>query len=218
MRQNWALFIASVAMIVVASAFMSKTQAEAPAEPGKSEKLSSPETASSSTTPKKIEDASISGLKTEVPASADLETNLQKREKELTERDARVREAGERLKAEEARMKLKIDELEKLQSELAAVEEKSKKTDEAILARMVKTFETMQPKKAAGVLASLSDDAAIELCLKLKEKKLASIFDVMDPARATQLSTLLYNRRPTVVGRSVASEKKSQGAGLAPKK
>lgn len=220
MRQNWTLFVAGLFLVLTVAIFMPKTQAETDsshpesAAPNAAAALSPAE----ANAPKKIEDPSISGLKTAVPPSADLESSLHKREKELAEKDLRITEAQERLKGEEARMKMKIEEFEKIQTEMAAAEENAKKTDEAILVKMVKTFETMQPKKAAGVMATLSDDAAIDLCLKLKEKKLAAIFDVMEPTRATELSTLLYKRRPTVALRGVASEGKPQGAGLAPKK
>jgi flagellar motility protein MotE (MotC chaperone) len=228
-RQNWSLFIAGLALVVMAAFFMPRSQAETSSEsdaskpsvtsvstPLTNENLGSVESGSSLASPK--EDLSLSGLKTQVPQSSELETNLQKREKELTAREQRLKEFEDRVKAEEDRVKIRIEDLEKLQSEINAQEEKYKQVDQAIVSRLVKTIETMQPKKASLLMAGLEDEVAIEMSLKLKEKKLAAILDVMDPVRATQISTLLYKRRPAAAGRVVASDAKKQGAGLAPKK
>jgi len=222
-RQNWSLFIAGLALVVMTAFFMPRSQAEtssdiASAKPSVSSVITplSGETGVSAEAPK--EDSSLSGLKTPVPASAELETNLQKREKELALREQRIKEFEDRVKAEEDRVKVRIEDLEKLQSEINVQEEKYKQVDQVIVNRLVKTIETMQAKKSALLMAGLEDEVAVEMSLKLKEKKLAAILDVMDPVRAIQISTLLYKRRPAAAGRVVASDAKKQGAGLAPKK
>jgi flagellar motility protein MotE (MotC chaperone) len=177
-RQTWTYFVVGVAIVLSLAVFLPKTQAQS--EDPRVKQLKNPE---------------ISGLKTEVPPAAELDSAIKKKEKELTEKEARVKEAEERLAAEEARLKIRISELEKLQNDIESLQNKSKEADQSVIAKIVKTFESMSPKKAAGVLATMNDDLAVEVLLKMKEKKLASVLDVMDATRATSLSSLMAGKR-----------------------
>ncbi|MBS1982982.1 MAG: hypothetical protein JST16_02320 [Bdellovibrionales bacterium] len=145
---------------------------------------------------KQINDNSISGLKTDVPLSKDMEAALTTRETEVAERERRVKEAEERLTVEESRVKDRVDELQSLLDMLEKKRAENRKVNDETLKRLVKTFESMAPKKAAGVVSVMNDDLAVELMMAMKEKKVAALLEVMDPNRAMTLSSLVAKRRP----------------------
>lgn len=153
---------------------------------------------------KQIDDPSISGLKAPVPLSGEMEDGLAQREREVAERERKAKEAEDRLGVEEARVKERIEELEALMAEIESKKSENRKISDEVLARLVKTFEAMSPKKASGVIATMDDNLAVELIMAMKEKKVAAVLEVMDPNRAMSLSTLAARRRPA--GRAVGGE------------
>jgi len=179
MKNMWTLFVAGVFSVAVVSLFLRNTQAQ-----------------SDDARVKNIEDASISGLKTPVPGKSEMEAALVDKEKQLKEKERQIAESEERLKVEEARLKLRISELEKIQDELAKKTSENKAVADSIMKKMVKTFETMAPKKAAGILMIMSDQLAVDLLMNMKEKKVAQVMDVMEPNRAMVLSSAIASRKP----------------------
>ena len=113
----------------------------------------------------------------------------------------------------------RIQELEKIQGEVESAQGKNKEVNAEIMKKMVKTYETMAPKKAAGVLSVMKDDLAVEVLLKMKEKKLASILDAMEPNRAMTLSSIMAKRRPAgiAIGEEGAAEPETETKETEPK-
>ncbi|MFS0782300.1 MotE family protein [Bacillus sp. 1P06AnD] len=72
-------------------------------------------------------------------------------------------------------------------TELKAVQEDNKKAYKDI----VRTYESMAPKKAAPIIASLKDDEAVKLLSNLKPDTLGAILEKMDPAVAARLTQKL---------------------------
>jgi flagellar motility protein MotE (MotC chaperone) len=107
---------------------------------------------------------------------------------------------------------LRLAELEEVQNAVAKLQTQNKQQNDEILKRLVKTYETMNPKKAAGVIGIMPDSLAIDVLMAMKEKKLASILDVMEPNRAMVLSSLISARRPA----SAESGKKPQNREASP--
>lgn len=151
---------------------------------------------------------SMSALRNNVPLTEEVEVGINARKKELDEREARIKEASERLAVEEERVKSKIEELEKIQAELAASQKKGTDDDAAAHARVVKTFESMSPKKASAVISTMEDTLVIELLSAMKEKKVAAIMDAMEPSRAMTLSTLMAKRKPASAATAAGSTEK----------
>ncbi len=141
-------------------------------------------------------DPSQSGIRVPVPDSEQMTTALEKKEKELEIREKQLKQLEERLAVEEERVKIRVAELETIQNQIEASRSKYKIEDQKVLARMVKTFETMAAKKAASVMSTLEQDLAVELLMSMKEKKVAQVLEAMDPARAASLNTLIAARRP----------------------
>ena len=179
MRQSWTYFVAGLFLVAAISAIFGLRRAQA-----------------EDTRVTKIEDPKMSGLKTDVPDKDKMETALKEREAELAKKENELKESSERLAAEEARLKLRIAELEKLQGEISESQGRNRERDDAILKRMVKTFETMTPKKASGVISIMNDELAVEVLTTMKEKKTAALLEVMDANRAMTLSSLMAKRRP----------------------
>lgn len=152
----------------------------------------------------KIEDPSLSGLKVNVPSSAEAENALVEKEKALAEQERKIKAKEAQMKLEEDRLQARLEELTKLYDEVASVQNKNKEQGAAVLARLVKTFESMQPKKASGIISVMEDKLAVELLLSMKEKKVAVVLEAMDPNRAMTLSSLVAQRRPA--GRAIGEK------------
>ncbi len=150
---------------------------------------------------KNINDSTLSGAKTPVPSVEEMESGLQTKEKDIEKQEQLIKEREERLQVEEMRFKDKIEELQRVQDEIAKIQSLNKAQADEILSKIVKTYESMAPKKAAGVISVMNDHLAVEVLLKMKEKKIAPILDVMDANRAMTLTSLLAQRRPA--GRAV---------------
>jgi flagellar motility protein MotE (MotC chaperone) len=154
------------------------------------------ETAAEDARVRKVEGAEISGLKVPAPGEKDVSAALTEREERVKGDELRLKEVEARLGVEEARVKARIDELQKIQDDLVTQREKNAVKSSEVLTKLVKTYEKMAPKKAASVIAVMKDELAVELLLSMKEKSVATILDSMDPNRAMQISTLIADRRP----------------------
>ncbi len=155
---------------------------------------------------KNITDPSLSGLRAPVPAAEDFNSAMKTKEKELADRETRIKEDEERLRVEEERLKIRVEELTSQQEQIAKLQAENKERGDQISARLVKTFESMSPKKAAAVVTPMTDDLAVELFLKMKEKRVASVLEAMDPERASTLSSLMASRRPTGIAVGAVAE------------
>lgn len=143
-----------------------------------------------------IEKSELRAPRNPVPEFSALEKSLKEREDSLLLRETELREAEDRLRAEELRLKARVQELEEMYQKLDSTEKRLQTRSDDVMKRMIKTFESMAPKKAAGVISVMKDPLAVELLMQMKEKKVASILDVMDPNRAMALSSMMAARRP----------------------
>jgi flagellar motility protein MotE (MotC chaperone) len=145
---------------------------------------------------KSIDDPSMSALKTPVPESAEMEDALVQRKQELEGKEKLLKEIEKRLAVQEERVKGRIEELQQLQQKQSEFKTAEVKQRESVTATLVKTYETMSPKKASGVISVMEDRLAVELLMAMKPKRVAAILDVMEPNRAMTLSTKIAERRP----------------------
>ncbi|WP_050614778.1 MotE family protein [Bacillus testis] len=82
---------------------------------------------------------------------------------------------------------LEKERLEQQITELKAVQNDNKKAYKDI----IRTYESMAPKKSAPIIASLKEDEAVKLLSNLKPDTLAAILEKMDPAVAARLTQKL---------------------------
>lgn len=137
-----------------------------------------------------------SGLKTPVPTPAVVESAIVSKEKELKDKEAALQEREERMAIEADRLSARIAELELLHDEIKVTQNKNKEASSEMLKRVIKSFEAMNPKKASQVISMMKDDLAVELLMQMKEKKVATVLEGMEPARAMELASLVASRRP----------------------
>ncbi len=122
---------------------------------------------------------------------------LQQLSKRRTELDARARQLDERealVSAAEQRMDQKMAELKAMQSTLQDLLKQRSTAEETQLQSLVKIYENMKPKAAAGVFEELDMDILLEVVSRMKERKVAPILALMTPTRAKELTFELAQR------------------------
>jgi flagellar motility protein MotE (MotC chaperone) len=67
--------------------------------------------------------------------------------------------------------------------------------EESQLQSLVKIYENMKPKAAAGVFEELDMDILLEVVSRMKERKVAPILALMTPTRAKELTFELAQRQ-----------------------
>ena len=132
---------------------------------------------------------------------------LQAREKELTAKEAE-------LKSLEKAVKEEFTKLDDARTEFAKAGELKKKENEEKVAKVVETLETMGPKPASAILASLDDALAITAMQRMSTPKLAKILNIMETGRSSHLTELLAGV-VRVRGAELNSSRLSTSSGVA---
>jgi flagellar motility protein MotE (MotC chaperone) len=123
---------------------------------------------------------------------------LQQLSKRRAELDAKARELDERealVAAAEQKMDQKMAELKAMQSTLQDLLKKRSDAEETQLQSLVKIYENMKPKAAAGVFEELDMDILLEVVARMKERKVAPILAMMTPTKAKELTFELAQRQ-----------------------
>jgi flagellar motility protein MotE (MotC chaperone) len=196
MKQVWVLGISGVFLGILFASFLGMSNARGEK---KDERANT------------IADPAVSGKLVEVPLTKELEDSLKAKEKDLAEKERVLREKEEALSVEEQRVKQRIAELEELQNEVMKYQEKNSDKADQQMKRLVKTFEGMNPKKSSAMLMTMKDDLAVELLMNMKEKKAATVLELLQPDRANFLSSQMAQRRPA--GRAVGDTKQASPKG-----
>jgi flagellar motility protein MotE (MotC chaperone) len=126
----------------------------------------------------------------------DLARSLNEKEKALQDKELRLADLESRLRTQEDRIKSRVEELRILTDMQKKNSEELSARRQDIEARMIKTFETMNPKKAAEVLSVMDDALAVDVLMAMKSKKVATIMDKMDSNKAMLLQTKIAERKP----------------------
>ncbi|ADZ72305.1 MotE family protein [Polymorphum gilvum] len=92
------------------------------------------------------------------------------------------------LVALEEKVKLRIDELERKRAEFQEWVERRERVLEEVEGHVVSIFSRMRPEAAAAQLATLEENTAVAVLVKLKARQASQILDEMEPARAAQLT------------------------------
>jgi len=119
---------------------------------------------------------------------AERREQLDKRARELDEREALLVVA-------EKRIDEKMDELRAMQSELQLRLGQLDKKQEERIDRLVKVYESMKPKEAARILENLDQPVLFNVVERMKENKIAPILAAMDPLKAKEITAGLAERR-----------------------
>jgi flagellar motility protein MotE (MotC chaperone) len=123
---------------------------------------------------------------------------LQQLSKRRAELDAKARQLDERealVAAAEQKMDQKMAELKAMQSMLQDLLKKRSDAEEAQFQSLVKIYENMKPKAAAGVFEELDMDILLEVIARMKERKVAPILALMTPTKAKEVTFELAQKQ-----------------------
>ncbi|MDZ5473480.1 MotE family protein [Bacillus sp. 31A1R] len=128
----------------------------------------------------------------EVKSVEEFEKNIISLEAQIKDREAKIEQLEleidgkvkevERGKLEKEQLQIQIDEL-------LSIQEENKRAFKDI----VKTYETMSAKKAAPIIAEMTDKEALKILSNLKADTLASVLENMDAAKAAKYTEKLTN-------------------------
>jgi flagellar motility protein MotE (MotC chaperone) len=113
---------------------------------------------------------------------------LDARESQVAAREALVAASAQRLQA-------RLNELTALQDKLQALEDARHQREAANWSGLVKVYESMKPKDAAGIFDDLDMSVLLPVVDRMKEQKAAAIMAAMDPAKARALTTSIAQSR-----------------------
>jgi flagellar motility protein MotE (MotC chaperone) len=117
--------------------------------------------------------------------------------------DARAEDVDRRsdlLRAGEARLDQKLQELKDLQSLLQGLLKSHDTQQEAQMRSLVKMYENMKPKDAARIFEELEMATLLQVAERMAERKLAPVMADMNPAKAKAITEELAKLRQLVSG------------------
>ncbi|GAA4251520.1 hypothetical protein GBZ26_14220 [Azospirillum formosense] len=119
---------------------------------------------------------------------AERRAEIERRTKDLEQREAL-------LTAAEKRIDQKVQEMEKVRTDIQKLMRQGDEKQTAQLESLVKIYETMKPKEAARIFEELDMPVLLGVVEKMKETKTAPILAAMDPLKAKELTSALIERR-----------------------
>ena len=105
------------------------------------------------------------------------------------EKDLQMREAL--LKATQAELTQKSNELNTVKADIQALLKQQTDQEDKRIASLVKIYEGMKPKDAATIFNTLDSDILLSLITKMAEKKSALVLAAMDPDKARKLTIMM---------------------------
>lgn len=119
---------------------------------------------------------------------AERRDRVEKREQELDTRTAL-------LKAAEARIDKKVEEMKTLQSTIEGLLASYDQEQEKKVAGLVKIYENMKPKDAAKIFEELEMDVLLMVVERVNSRRLAPIMAAMNPQKAREVTVELSRLR-----------------------
>ena len=119
---------------------------------------------------------------------AERRAEIERRTKEIEQREAL-------LSAAEKRIDQKVQEMEKVRSDIQKLMRQGDEKQAAQLESLVKIYETMKPKEAARIFEELDMPVLLGVIERMKETKTAPILASMDPLKAKEVTSALIERR-----------------------
>ncbi len=116
---------------------------------------------------------------------------IQRKEEELTQREALLRVKEERLESIKTNIEDKITELKKVKTEIEGMVKKIDQTNDQRIKRIVKIYEAMNPEESAARLEKLDEPMAVSILSAMNEKKAAKILGLMTVDKSVKLSQAL---------------------------
>lgn len=128
------------------------------------------------------------------PAELRIIQSLSKRRDALDARDADFATTLPLMVAAEQKLDAKLQALEALKGEIAALVGQVDEKEKAENDRLVAVYSAMRPKEAAAVFATLDDSVRLPVASAMRPRTLAAIMAQMQPAAARELTEKLAKR------------------------
>ncbi len=121
--------------------------------------------------------------------------DLRNRREKLDAREHALEERNAVLEAAEARLQSKIDRLTAIETRLDKLDHARKQRQDENWSGLVKVYETMKPRDAAGIFDVLDMHVLLEVLDRMNERKAAGILAAMQPERARLATQMLAQMR-----------------------
>ncbi len=121
--------------------------------------------------------------------------DLRKRREQLDAREHALEERNSVLEATEERLQTKISHLTELQASLGQLDVARKQRQDANWGGLVKIYESMKPRDAAGIFDVLDMHVLLEVLDRMNERKAAAVLAAMQPERARLATQMLAQKR-----------------------
>jgi flagellar motility protein MotE (MotC chaperone) len=128
-------------------------------------------------------------------AEIDLLQQLAERREALEAQERELEMRTGLLKAAEARIDKKVEELKQFQATITQLIKTYDEQQDAKTRSLVKIYENMKPKDAARIFEEMDLDTLLMVVERMKERKLAPIMAKMDPSKATEITVELSRLR-----------------------
>lgn len=134
------------------------------------------------------------GRTTDAPNVAALEeiaAELKRRRAKLDEREQAIELREAAVKLVEERIREQVGQLDKMKGELQALLGQVAADEAARINHLVKVYEAMKARSAAGIFDSMALDLLLPIVRKMRDTKVAAIIAEMSPDKAQALTTAL---------------------------
>ena len=121
-------------------------------------------------------------------AQDDMITFIEKKQKEIKEKENILLKEEERLKVLRKDLDDRIEKYATLLNQIENVLKKLESVQDEKFDHIVKVYETMPPEEAATRLAALSEPTAIKIIRKMKPKKSGTIMAFMPPNKVASIT------------------------------
>ena len=124
-------------------------------------------------------------------AQDDMIAFIEKKQKEIKEKESSLLKEEERLKVLRKDLDERIEKYSNLLNQIETVLKKLEQTQDEKIEHVVKAYEVMPPEEAATRLAVLPELTAVKIIKKMKPKKAGIIMAYMDPQKVASLTESL---------------------------
>ncbi|WP_448188903.1 MotE family protein [Azospirillum sp. sgz301742] len=129
------------------------------------------------------------------PVDGEMAQHFANRRAEVERRTKDVEQREALLAAAEKRIDQKLQELDKVRTDIQKLLRTGDDKQSAQLESLVKIYETMKPKEAARIFEELDMPVLLDVIQRMKEQKTAPILAAMDPVKAKTVTSALVERR-----------------------
>lgn len=140
---------------------------------------------------KKDEKAKESPAAVEVRLSDQLLLEMEKKRRELDQRETELKREEGRLQELRADIKKRMDALREIEARIQKAIEKTTPAKDDRLDHLVRAYSAMAPDAAATLMNTLDITLAVQILRNMQVKRAGAILAVVQPERAAKISELL---------------------------